>query len=373
MLHACVSMPSQARGMAPTFWSSMASMNESAAKSPEANQPGASADRFSSIRRGILWCVLFLLAALAVLHWTQPDLLAPITMVPTWFWMGLMFCSALLCLRKDTKRFAIITLGVTLLFGFLFADEVWSLTRFRSLASAEQLRTQDKLIRVVTLNCNIGRVSAANEVKPLNPDIVLFQESPGPESLATLADELFGEHGQVISSGDTSILLAGRIISKFEDRSSHYCLATAELTDGTIITVACVRLSPPVYRLDFWNQRFWSKHKESRIDHRQQLQQVRDKIASNPKTANVIIGGDFNSVARDGAFDALPDSLSDAFRISGVGWGGTGANDYPIFRVDQIWASDSLQSQAVVSKKTKHSDHRMVVADLFIGENAGQR
>lgn len=202
-------------------------MHDSVSKFPDdANQHGkSSALRFSWARRGILWFVLSMCAVLSVLHWLQPDLLAPITMVPTWFWLGVMFCLALLCLRNGTKRFAIVALAATLLFGLFFVDEVWSLTRFRSLASAEQLQTEDKLIRVVTLNCNIGRVSAAKEVIPLHPDIVLLQESPGPEKLAALAGELFGEQGQVVSSGDTSILLAGRIISRFENRSSRYCFA----------------------------------------------------------------------------------------------------------------------------------------------------
>jgi hypothetical protein len=61
---------------------------------------------------------------------------------------------------------------------------------------------------------------------------------------------------------------------------------------------------------------------------------------------------------------ALRPRLSDTFRNAGRGWGATGTNEYPLFRVGQIWTSDSLQAESVTVRKTLHSDHRMVVCDL---------
>ena len=77
-----------------------------------------------------------------------------------------------------------------------------------------------------------------------------------------------------------------------------------------------------------------------------------------------LYGGDVSILARG----KLTRRFSDAFLTAGSGWGATGTNEYPLFRVDQVWVSNSLQPVSVMAKKTLHSDHQMVVCDLVIGD-----
>lgn len=305
---------------------------------------------------------------LAVIYKLQPDFLAPVTMVPCWFWLVALALIICFCIRGNSKWLILASTISTLLFGFLFVDEVRSFTRFRQ----QEVRTsagsdaEQSSLRVATLNCNIGSLSCAREVKDLYPDIVVLQESPGMESLTILAAELFGESGQVVSSGDTSILFSGEVVSKNENKDSHYTQVTAQLSSGLPVAVVSARLSPPVYRLDFWNRKFWAKHIASRQDHREQLSEICKSLDTLPSSTPIVVAGDFNSVARDGAFKELSEKFTDAFQVAGLGWGATGTNDFPIFRVDQIWANEHLTPQSVVSRKTKHSDHRMVIGDFEI-------
>lgn len=315
--------------------------------------------------------LLFVIAAaivLSIIYKLQPDFLAPVTMVPCLVWLAAMLLVVLFCLRGTSNRIAWASIVSVLLFGIFFVEEVRSFTRFhqQEVRAIAQRDTERNSLRVVTVNCNIGSLKCARETKELFPDIVVLQESPGREVLTVLADELFGETGQVVSSGDTSILFSGEVVTKLENKQSHYTQTNAHLRTGTQVAIVSARLSPPVYRLDFWNRKFWDKHAESRRKHREQLTEIRQSLANIPAGIPTIIAGDFNSVAHDGAFDVLASEFADAFQINGLGWGATGTNDFPVFRVDQIWTNNHLVPQSVVARKTKHSDHRMVVGDFVL-------
>ena len=91
-----------------------------------------------------------------------------------------------------------------------------------------------------------------------------------------------------------------------------------------------------------------------------------DSVRETPLSAHLIVGGDFNAPPRDAALTPLRPRLFDTFTEAGRGWGNTGTNDYPLFRVDQIWASRGFKAESVTAHKTIHSDHRMVVCDLVL-------
>jgi vancomycin resistance protein VanJ len=85
-----------------------------------------------------------------------------------------------------------------------------------------------------------------------------------------------------------------------------------------------------------------------------------------PPFVPLIVGGDFNAPAGDRIYRALPPRLRSTFRDGGKGWGNTVLNDFPIARIDQIWASDHFRTATVVARKTVNSDHRMVICDLLL-------
>ncbi|MCX7423714.1 MAG: endonuclease/exonuclease/phosphatase family protein [Planctomycetia bacterium] len=136
--------------------------------------------------------------------------------------------------------------------------------------------------------------------------------------------------------------------------------------NGQNLSVTSLRLEPPLIRLDFWQSACWQSYSATREKHRQQL---RDVIAGGfpgglDDLSPIILGGDFNLVARDPALDVLPDWLSDSFRTVGRGWGNTIVSDLPIHRIDQAWTSSQLKPTNVWVVFTPNSDHRMVVTDL---------
>ena len=99
---------------------------------------------------------------------------------------------------------------------------------------------------------------------------------------------------------------------------------------------------------------------------RRQILELMQHVEDIPAESHLIVGGDLNSPAGDAALAPLGQRLFDTFQKGGRGWGCTGTNEYPLFRVDQIWASRGFRAVSVTAQKTLHSDHRMVVCDLML-------
>jgi hypothetical protein len=251
-------------------------------------------------------------------------------------------------------------------YAVVFVEEAQSLVRSRSRPTAEwkSARAGGRGIRIVSLNCFAANWRAAEEVAKWEPDIVLLQESPSREHLGHLSQELYGTDGTFLWGGDTSVLAHGQFEPGDVDPSSHLVHAKVTLPNGLKVNIVSVRLSPPVFRLDFWMPGFWNDHRNKRIKHRQQILDVVQRIEAI--TTPLIVGGDFNATPADASLVPLQSQLSDTFRTAGHGWGNTGTNGWPLFRVDQIWASQHFLADSVTAQKTIHSDHRMVVCDLIL-------
>lgn len=311
-----------------------------------------------------------LCVVVSVCYWFQPDWLAAVTLVPAWCW--LLPAIVLFRLGATWKRWRVsfALLLMWLLFVVTFAGECRSLFRFgRSPTTIWQAaREQGRAIRVVSLNCRLGNAKAAAEVGRYEPDIVLLQESPSREEVEALAGEFFGAAGSVLWDFDTSILTRGRIDSRRSSDAFHFVHGLVTMPSGLEIDVVCLRLNPPVARLDFWSPGFWRDHRNNRVRHREEIRQVMESLESQAAGPRIVVGGDFNAPAGDGALEGLKPRLLDTFESAGRGWGNTGTNEFPLFRVDQVWASKGFQAELVTAQRTTHSDHRLVVCDLVISE-----
>ncbi|MDX1947138.1 MAG: endonuclease/exonuclease/phosphatase family protein [Pirellulaceae bacterium] len=206
------------------------------------------------------------------------------------------------------------------------------------------------------------------DLQPLKPDVVLLQEAPSREALARMTTGLFGEQGAFVATGDVAILTRGTIGEPFGERGGDYIGANVRLHAGCEVQCISLRLAPPPPRFDPWSWQFWTEHRHLRETHRRQLGQLQQALANGESHSAVILGGDFNTTPLDAALSQLKPEFADAFSRRGVGWGATGTNDWPLFRVDQIWTNLNCQPMQVSAIKTARSDHRLVVCDVEVRE-----
>jgi len=305
---------------------------------------------------------------LAVCYVARPDACAAITIAPPWVWLapGLFF--AAFNLRGPGNRLGWLALGIWLLFLLSVSEEPRSLGRrlVRAVWLTREARFQGETLRVISLNCAIGSRLAAEEVERYRPDIVLLQESPGRRDVEELARRLFGTEAGVVYGVDASLVARGHAVAVELPPSlrGYFVQARVTLASGREIEVVSTRLLPALFRVDLWSLDCWREQMRNRRRRREQLREIARRIERLTVPVPVIVGGDFNAPQGDAVTRLLSPKLHDAFIESGVGWGNTILNNFPVLRIDQVWVSDAFTSVLTVARPTRHSDHRMVICDL---------
>lgn len=328
----------------------------------------------SNPSRGVYWTKWLLVFSsamgllLTLCYLIQPDWLAAVVLVPPWFWMIPASLALLVSFRRWRSTFFRVTLVVAVAFLLLFVEQSQSLLRLSAWPTREwqTLCNDDHCLRVISLNCGDGGVRSLREVAEWKPDLVLIQESPGENIVRQVARELYGEEAFVLYHWNSSMIGRGRLQDQSPDESSHFVHGRVILPEGEQLDVVSLRLSAPVSRLDFWSSSFWQDHRDRRRDHRSEIEELLTHLEKHENSPRTIVGGDFNVAAYDAALWPLQERFQETFSEAGRGWGGTGSNESPLFRVDQIWVNEEFRIGATFSRKTLHSDHRMVVSDLLM-------
>ena len=236
--------------------------------------------RFIVLRRFLASATIVIGISLSLLHFFQFDQLAAVTLIPPWLLLIPALFVLVVTARATSRTSLVVLIAVISIFAGMFVEELRSLARVAVQSATER----ENHLRIVTLNCNCGSAKAAREVMAMSPDIVLLQESPGSSTINELATEFFGEHGTGICGGDTSIIINGTLTPVHVDRSSHFVHAVATLSDGRKIDLISLRLSAPVFRIDFLSGGFWQDHLATRLKHRQQLATIRNHLEGFAQT-----------------------------------------------------------------------------------------
>ena len=317
---------------------------------------------------GIRWFLLafsFCLCVFVIIcYMFRFDSCAVITAFPAWIWFMPGLPIAILArLPGRARQLHIAVCLMWVGFVLVFADEPTSIARglLRSIIS-----TPVSSFRVVSVNCCLGNPLAALDAAPYKPDILLLQESPGRDEVDEITQQLFGDTGAYLYGGDTVIIVRGEIKSSTPKHGATTGMLQGhvKLASGLELEVMSIHFSPPPGRFDFWSPAAWKSYEGQRRQKRSEVAKLAQGLNALPPDATIVIGGDFNMPATDGAWDDMPPYLHDTFDDAGVGWGNTITSILPVVRFDQIWVSANLQAVEVKAVSSKNTDHRMVVSDI---------
>jgi endonuclease/exonuclease/phosphatase (EEP) superfamily protein YafD len=322
------------------------------------------------LRRRNVWRQLLMgasvagMISIAAIHWLQPDSCAALTAIPPWCWLIAFVGIAAVAVRRvpNWQRWAFLLMAGG--FSLLVVEQVGSYAR-SARGMLFDAAHHDRSFRAVTLNCNAGSKLAAFEVLRLRPDVLLLQESPNHEAVQELAEKLFGSEGAMLWSADCSIVARGKLEAG-TGSSRHFVHASWTRVDGQTVGIYCIRLTPPVVNYALWSPSCWREHAAARRQHRLETGQIARVLAETPSGRPILLGGDCNCPAGDGALGEWYPRLQDAFNAAGQGWGMTVLNRIPVLRFDQLWSSAEVRPLAVWAEGSEHSDHRMVVGDFEV-------
>ena len=306
----------------------------------------------------------------------QPDRFAAFTVLPIWVWGGLGLAASVIAyffLRASLSLIMTAVWAVTLLIG---ADEARVLAHFGKQAPQPGEPAEyrgEKVIRVITLNCAGLRFGdPAQDIAAWQPDIVLLQDIH-PHQVRHFADVLYDGQGDyrahVSRDGGIGVVTRGRILREVRNPALRAQQLTVEMPDKRQIEIINVHLETAATDLRFWRRQAWRTHRMNRTVRHNEIAtvlQVLEQTSPGFPNIPVIFGGDFNAPATDPVHGRMTRDFTDAFAAAGSGWGNTFQRRFPILRIDHIYATRHFTPARCAVAVTRHSDHRMVVADLVL-------
>jgi endonuclease/exonuclease/phosphatase (EEP) superfamily protein YafD len=305
----------------------------------------------------------------------QPDRFAAFTVLPIWVWGGIgLACSvvAFYFLRASLSLVMTAVWSITLLVG---ADEARVLAHFGRSAPQPGPAAPHQgqpVIRVVSINCAMMQFGdPAPDIAKWKPDIVLAQDLY-PHQVRQFADALYGGRGDyrahVTRDGGLGILTRWKIRREVRNPTLRSQQLTIEMPDERTLEVVNVHLQTAATDLRFWKRDAWREHRINRaVRHNEMatVRQVLEQTTRFPQTPTVL-GGDFNASATDPVHRQLIRDFTDSFAAAGSGWGNTFQRRFPILRIDHIYTTRHFTPVRCAAAVTRHSDHRMVVADFIL-------
>jgi endonuclease/exonuclease/phosphatase (EEP) superfamily protein YafD len=299
----------------------------------------------------------------------QPDRLAAFTVLPIWVWGGaglMLSCFAFYFLRASLSLVMTAVWAVTLLVG---ADEARVLANLGKEAPKPGPATahgNEPVLRAITINCSIFRYGdPSQDIAAWQPDIVFLQDAY-PHQVRRVADVLYGGRGDYRSFHTNGIVTRWKIKREVRNTGQRSQQATIELPDGRTLETVNIHLLTAATDLRFWRRESWREHRINRAVRHKELSTVMGilkQTTSFPSTPT-LLGGDFNAGANDIVHQRLTRWFDDAFAAAGTGWGNTYQRRLPVLRIDHLYATRHFAPARCRAVTTRHSDHRMVVADF---------
>lgn len=274
--------------------------------------------------------------ALAVIFYALPPLVATLLLVG----------SLVLSLRPPRKRrraWASGILTVAALVAWIQTDWVWAGATTRPGAR----------LRVALWNLGhpaSGNVSFLLVLYETDADIVFLVEAGArSETRRRFWESHFPDHHVSLLPGEIVLL-------------SRYPIAqTRSTTVDGITTVAEYELALPEGTLSVVGVDVASAHCSRR---RLSLEPI--TAMAEAKRGPVIVLGDFNTPHTSVLFDKLRRSFCQAFEESGTGLITTWPSVVPVLALDHIWLSEELAPVQAELRRTLHSDHALVFAEVSI-------
>jgi endonuclease/exonuclease/phosphatase (EEP) superfamily protein YafD len=327
------------------------------------------------MRRNFGWSLVgasLLLHLFTVFCFTwQPDHFAAFTVLPIWLWgaLGLLLSTiAWFMLRVSGPWIMTAIWVVTLVVG---SDEARALTHFGKSAPLPGPAAPSDgkpVIRVITLNCALFRFGDPSlDLAAWAPDIVLLQDA-SPHQVRQLAMALYGDRGDFRTHTTNGILTRWKIQRKASNLTQRNQQATITLPDGSAVEVVNVHLASAATDLRFWQRSSWREHRINRALRLDELSLVQRILGQTTDFPNIptLFGGDFNSPATDVVLRQLTRDFIDAFAAAGSAWGDTYHRRFPILRIDHLYATRHFTPVRCRAFTTRHSDHRLVIADFLL-------
>ncbi len=210
----------------------------------------------------------------------------------------------------------------------------------------------------------------AQDLAAWQPDIVLLQDAY-PHQVRHIADVLYGGRGDYRAHATNGIVTRWKIQREVRNPTATQTNRSPSLCrTASAVEVVNVHLPTAATDLRFWQRATWRDHRDQP---RRPPQRTRHR-PTYPRTETTDFSQHPHPVRRrlqlpghrrrpPPAHAAISTTPSPA---AGTGWGNTYPAPLPVLRIDHLYATRHFTPVRCRAVTTRHSDHRMVVADFLL-------
>jgi hypothetical protein len=221
-------------------------------------------------------------------------------------------------------------------------------------------------LRIVNVNA-VNKEDNLRIISHLEPDIVIIQQAPERTILEEFATDLLGDERMVITNRTNALLARGEMVNTLGESDSATLHVRMLTPKGFLVDITNLDLEPYLPSPKLWQRDVWRRLTQTRIQNRRLLRHYLGENQLTRGTIGRIVSGGFGTPPGDDVFRPLESAqLVDSFGKSGVGWGNTYPADYPLVRLDQIWASGNLEPIRSFTVVNPGSTHRIVISDFAV-------
>jgi len=310
--------------------------------------------------------LLILFIAVMICFLNRWDSMVAITLIPVWAWAAFGMILSAISWFLFRGPFALVVFSIWMASGLILSEEPRSLVRELFIPATGSQNDEAATLRVVNVNA-MGNEENLRSISTFEPDIVIVQQAPECSVLEKFAIDLFGNEYMVVTNWSNAFLARGEIVNTLGETDSATLHVRMLTPAGFLIDVTNIELEPYLPSHKLWQIEVWSRLAQTRVENRRQLRHYLGENQLTSGTIGRIVSGGFGTPPGDDVFRPLESaSMVDAFADSGVGWGNTYPADYPLVRLDQVWASPNLKPIKTFTALNPGSTHRIVVADFEI-------
>jgi len=314
--------------------------------------------------------LLSFLVAILVCRLNQWDLVVPLTLIPFWVWGSLGTLSSVVSWLTFRNAASFAAFAIWILATVGLSEETIGIARelryaLRTEKPASRFDRDRGVLRLVTLHCCERNETAARESLSLAPDIVFLQGTPSEDQLEEISTELFGLDGITARSETGAIIARGKFVTQSSPGEPGAVHARLRLPDGDLLDLSNVNFDRTLPSWRLWSADVWDDLTLQRKGHRKQIRRYLGDYGNGEAYPPRFVAGHFGTPPGDDIFRPLARAgLRDAYRLRGKDWGNTYPPGYPVYRIDQVWASPEIEVIALRTRFSDQTPHRIVICDF---------
>lgn len=181
------------------------------------------------------------------------------------------------------------------------------------------------------------------QISKLRADVIFVQGCSNYNRTLKFAYSIFGRTSYIKQIGSCAIIVRHGQIGPAQSITDTAGLIVDWIPENSSLAIRLINISlePFEHRFDLYSPACWKYFHTLRFIHRKQLQYLFDtlrEVGTQHGELPIIMAGNFSAAPQSPIFSKLSSDFQDCFKLKGAGYGATQPVNFPLLRLDRVFA-----------------------------------